>query len=106
MFLAGVIGELSAYGNAADGRDLLMMNHEIAKASPTRTGSEAAPRRYSVARGVVLDVPYVGADLEGFHLVGGERAQEVNRRPGGVGVAFEPAVEVSGVEDDGHAVVD
>jgi hypothetical protein len=31
MFLAGVIGELSAYGNAADGRDLLVMNHEIAK---------------------------------------------------------------------------
>jgi hypothetical protein len=32
MFLAGVIGELSAYGNPADDRDLLVMNHEIAKA--------------------------------------------------------------------------
>jgi hypothetical protein len=31
-FLAGVIGELSCYENAADGREILVMNHEIAKA--------------------------------------------------------------------------
>ena len=31
-FYAGVIGELSAYGNKRDNRDLLVMNHEIAKA--------------------------------------------------------------------------
>ena len=40
-----------------------------------------------------------------LHLVGGERAQQVDRRLVGR-LAVEPAVEVAGVQDDGHAVVD
>jgi hypothetical protein len=36
----------------------------------------------------------------------GEGAQQVNRGTNGVGVAVEPAIEVAGVQDDGHAVVD
>ena len=55
--------------------------------------------------GVVADVAYVFGDLEGLHLVGGERPQEVDRRLVG-DLAVEPAVEVAGVQDDGHAVVD
>ena len=35
-----------------------------------------------------------------------EKAQEVDGGAGRIGVAVEPAVEVSGVEDDRHAVVD
>ena len=55
--------------------------------------------------GVVADVAYVFGDLEGLHLVGWERAQQVDRRLFG-GLAVDPAVEVARVQDDGHAVVD
>jgi hypothetical protein len=41
---------------------------------------------------------------EGFHLVGGEGAQKVERRTEGIGVAV-PAVQVSGLEDDQDEVV-
>lgn len=56
--------------------------------------------------GVVFDVAYDFRDLEGFHCVGREGTQQVERRTGRIGVAVKPAVEVTQVQDDGHSVVD
>lgn len=44
-------------------------------------------------------------ELETNYRIGGEGAQQVDRRTVRVRVAIEPAVEVSWVEDDGHTVV-
>jgi hypothetical protein len=55
-------------------------------------------------RRVVFYVAHVLADLEGLHFVGGERAEQIDRWLVS-DLTIEPPVEVAGVHDDGHAVV-
>jgi hypothetical protein len=64
-----------------------------AVADNTRSdGLSSASFAIQQLRRVVLDVPYISADLEGFHLVGGEGAQQVYRWTRWIGVAVKPAV--------------